>query len=175
MDSRVLLASAIGSQEITNKMEAITFEIAPCEESQVSQQIARSVDLKWQSIEQGIDTYWGNFGGASLASNGLYSICHTHTYHSARQLSVSGFDSVLTGWGLDLFFSGSYLPKSHTDILGRQLFNFKSAHCRQRRSDRLPHGQPGYSKQSFRKKLAASILCRALGEFSARNLVRTGE
>lgn len=122
IDSRMTLCVAIPHSE---SLKAFTFGPSLTDEGQVARLISQAVGVDWHLVTQNALDYWDNLTFLLPVLQARFSIAHAHTYKSVALMAQKGIDTVLDGWGLDLFFSGSYLPKEYWRIAGRKLYTFK--------------------------------------------------
>lgn len=127
-DSRMLLASL--SQEHLASAAASTFGPLLTHEATVARQVANTSGVPWHFIQQPLDQYWRCLPENVYASNGLHSAGHMHLYHPAALIAEHGYDTILNGWGFDLPYSGSYLPKESFKLLGRELYTYRLGQLR---------------------------------------------
>lgn len=123
IDSRMLLICT--DPAVRSTLTACTFGPAGTAESAIARRIARAGGVDWAPVLQAPLDYWAALPGIISTSNGLYSFHHAHTFRAAPELAGVGYDTLLDGWGLDLLFSGSYLPRGSTRFLGRVLYTFR--------------------------------------------------
>ncbi|HEX6292754.1 MAG TPA: asparagine synthase-related protein [Herpetosiphonaceae bacterium] len=124
-DSRMLLAAL--DRIDGPPLHAYTFGPSFTEETQVARQVAQMCATPWHFIEQPLAAYWQHLASSVQTSNGLHAAGHMHLYHPTSIMARAGCDTVLNGWGFDLPYSGSYLPKETFRVLGRQLYSYRMA------------------------------------------------
>lgn len=127
-DSRMLLAGL--SQRHLASAAAYTFGPLLTGEATVARQVANTSQVAWHFIQQPLDRYWRCLPENVYASNGLHSAGHMHLYHPTTQIAEQGYDTILNGWGFDLPYSGSYLPKESFKLLGRELYTYRLGQLR---------------------------------------------
>jgi hypothetical protein len=123
MDSRMILACMAKNASCSG--EARTFGPGATTDSRTAERLAGIVGWRWEPVLQQPQHYWENAHAIVKASNGLYSLGHAHTNYPARVLADEGFDTGVSGWGIDLLFSGSYLPKQHFPVFGRDIYTYR--------------------------------------------------
>jgi hypothetical protein len=121
-DSRMLMTSL---DQAGSPWRAYTFGPAFTQETQVARQVAQACAIPWQFIEQPLAAYWSGLCQGVHTSNGLHAGAHMHLAYPSARIVADGCDTVLNGWGFDLPYSGSYLPKETFQVLGRQLYTYR--------------------------------------------------
>lgn len=146
-DSRMLLASL--SRSNLAAAAAYTFGPLLTGEATVARQVANTSQVAWHFIQQPLDRYWRCLPANVYASHGLHSAGHMHLYHPTTQIAEHGYDTILNGWGFDLPYSGSYLPKESFKLLGRELYTYRLGRLRTQQDviDYLHHSLDLHAEQ----------------------------
>ncbi len=117
LDSRMIAAclKALGNEAIT-----ITFADFENEEVRLARRVAQVLGFQHVFIKRHPEYYHDVMMPAVCLSNGLYAFYHAHMLGLQEQVRSWGICTLINGWGLDLLFSGSYMPKQTLRFLGRR-------------------------------------------------------
>lgn len=108
LDSRVIAAAIVASGL---KVNALSFGGFENREVQLAHRVARACCLPFSFLERQPEYYRHVLDLAVGLSQGLYAFHHAHFAGLHQQVHALGVDTLLHGWGLDLLFSASYLPR----------------------------------------------------------------
>ncbi len=108
LDSRMIAAALL---RLGMPLTAVTFGGFENDEVRLARRVARVAGLPFQFLGRTPEYYLPLLQHAVRLSNGLYAFYHAHMLDQGPALRASGLDTLIHGWGLDLLFSGSYLPR----------------------------------------------------------------
>jgi asparagine synthase (glutamine-hydrolysing) len=124
VDSRMVLAAILSNGE---SVDAFTFGPALTDEGDIARAVASASNLGWHLVTQTVEDFWLDMEKALPVLQAQFSLAHVHTVKTIDKMAQFAIDSVYDGWGLDLFFAGSYLPRLDKTIWGRKLFIYRLA------------------------------------------------
>lgn len=108
LDSRMIAASLWSSGR---RVTAVSFGGFENDEVRLARRVARVCGFRFAFLKREPEYYFGIFPEAVRISNGLYVFFHAHMLGVHDQVRAQGLHTLIHGWGLDVLFSGSYLPK----------------------------------------------------------------
>lgn len=117
LDSR-MIASSLTSLDTTIK--AISFGGFENDEVKLAKKVADRAGFPFSFIQRQTDHYFLMPEQSSQISNGLYNFYHAHMLATQDHIHSLGIHTLIHGWGLDVPFSASYIPKLKVEhIRGR--------------------------------------------------------
>lgn len=114
LDSRLIAASA---KDAERQLVSISYGGYENDEVKLAKRVSNICKFPFNFIERDPNYYSNNFQIATEITQGLYSFIHAHMIGLREQITNTGVDSLINGWGLDLLFSGTYFPKKKLSIL----------------------------------------------------------
>jgi asparagine synthase (glutamine-hydrolysing) len=123
IDSRAIAAALASSDK---KVLAISFGEFKNDEVKLAEKVASKLDWTHTLLQREPGYYTQILQDAVQISNGLYSFYHAHYFGLHDALHSNAISTTLEGWGLDLLFSGTYLPKRLIRLPGRKGFKVLS-------------------------------------------------
>lgn len=108
LDSRMITAALTS---VDSRIPAISFGGFENEEIRLAKRVAKEADFPFHFIQRESNHYFQIIEQASQISNGLYNFYHAHMLGTEKQIRALGIHTLIHGWGLDVPFSASYLPK----------------------------------------------------------------
>lgn len=119
LDSRMIAAAL---QVLGKKPSiAITFGELENDEVVIAKRVAKEVGFRHHLLMRPSDYYTNLMQSSVTFSNGLYLPIHGHMFGLKKQIRELSVRTLLWGWGLDVPFSGSYLPKRSLSLFGREI------------------------------------------------------
>lgn len=119
LDSRAIAATLLSQDELVT---AVTFGGYENEEVLLAKKIAGRAGFPFSFLRRNPNYYSDIFPDAVHISNGLYSFYHAHMVGVLDQVASHHLHTLIHGWGLDVPFSGSYLPKRQRGYLPQRTF-----------------------------------------------------
>lgn len=117
IDSRVIGAALASSGK---SVAAVSFGEFENDEVRLATKAASALGWRHIFIKRDPDYYRNIMREAVQISNGLYCFYHAHYSGLRDALRSRRIRTALEGWGLDLLFSGTYLPKEVVRLPGRK-------------------------------------------------------
>jgi len=132
-DLGLMLSGGLDSRMICASMKTIglntkTFTFADYEngEVRIARRVADALSYQHDFFLRPPDYYRTAFFPVVRLSNGLNSFYHSHVFNLLSDVREQGVKTLVNGWGIDLLFSGSYIPRQAFYFLGRKFSLIKS-------------------------------------------------
>ena len=108
LDSRIIAASALSAGK---DIRGITFGGFQNEEVKLAKRVADVCGFEFNFIKRSPDYYSDNFEKAIGQSQGLFSFIHAHMIGLSNPIQNLGIDTIISGCGMGIYFSGQFFPK----------------------------------------------------------------
>lgn len=120
LDSRMIAASIWASGR---KVKVISFGGFENDEVKIARHVAKVCGFSYSFLKRVPGYYQMVFPGTVHIGSGLFPFYHAHMLGLHEQIHAEGINTLLHGWGLDVLFSGTYLPRRAVSHLPGRSFN----------------------------------------------------
>lgn len=120
LDSRMIAAAihASGAQ-----VKVISFGGFENDEVKLARRVAKACDFPFSFLKRVPDYYRMVFPETAHIGNGMFPFYHAHMLGLHDQIQAQGINTLLHGWGLDVLFSATFLPKQSVHHMMDRSFN----------------------------------------------------
>lgn len=114
LDSRMISAALTSNRE---SVKAVSFGGFINPEVSLARKVSNVCGFPFYFIKREPDYYANIFPIVPRISNGLYNFYHAHMLGVSEQIHQHDLHTLIHGWGLDVPFSASYIPKKRIKFL----------------------------------------------------------
>jgi len=100
------------------KTESVTFAPSLNNEAKIAKEVSDALNVKNSFFSLGADAYKAHYKKMSLLSYGNSSFDHS-IFAAIKKVFFNKFDISSSGWGIDIYFQGYYIP-----LIKKKIFNY---------------------------------------------------